>query len=76
MNDEKSPAWAYAALLAAMLISSGNFLLANLAVQEIEPLTLTFWRTALATACVVPFALRAPGPSRTTSGGRRSRCWS
>ena len=62
MNDEKSPAWAYAALLAAMLISSGNFLLANLAVQEIEPLTLTFWRNALATACVVPFALRAPAP--------------
>jgi drug/metabolite transporter (DMT)-like permease len=62
MNDEKSPAWAYAALLAAMLISSGNFLLANLAVQEIEPLTLTFWRNAIATACVVPFALRALRP--------------
>jgi drug/metabolite transporter (DMT)-like permease len=62
MNDEKSPTWAYAALLAAMLISSGNFLLANLAVQEIEPLTLTFWRNAIATACVVPFALRAGRP--------------
>jgi drug/metabolite transporter (DMT)-like permease len=59
MADERSAAWAYAALLAAMLISSGNFVLGNLAVREIAPETLAFWRTAIATACVLPLALRA-----------------
>jgi EamA domain-containing membrane protein RarD len=51
--------WAYPALLAAMLISSGYFMFGNLAVREIAPLTLTFWRTAIALLCVVPFALQA-----------------
>ena len=59
MVDDRSAAWAYAALLAAMLISSGNFLLGNLAVRDIEPLTLAFWRTAIAPACVLPFAIPA-----------------
>ncbi|MGH6901112.1 MAG: DMT family transporter, partial [Geminicoccaceae bacterium] len=54
-----SAVWAYAALLAAMLISSGNFMFGNLAVREIAPWTLTFWRTAIALACVVPFAVQA-----------------
>jgi uncharacterized membrane protein len=58
MREEGSAVWAYAAMLAAMLISSGNFLFGNLAIREIEPLTLTFWRTAIALACVVPFALQ------------------
>jgi drug/metabolite transporter (DMT)-like permease len=57
MEAGRSAVWAYAAMLAAMLISSGNFLLGNLAVREIEPWTLTFWRTSIALACVVPFAL-------------------
>lgn len=48
---------AYAALLAAMLISSGNFLFGNLAVREIDPATLAFWRNAIALACTVPFVL-------------------
>jgi drug/metabolite transporter (DMT)-like permease len=59
MTDDRSTAWAYAALLVAMLISSGNFLLGNLAVRDIEPLTLAFWRTAIALACVLPFAIPA-----------------
>ena len=59
MVDDRSAAWAYAALLAAMLISSGNSMLGNLAVRAIDPLTLTFWRTAIALACVLPFAIPA-----------------
>jgi drug/metabolite transporter (DMT)-like permease len=51
--------WAYAAMLAAMLISSGNFLFGNLAVREIDPATLAFWRNAIALACTVPFVVRA-----------------
>jgi drug/metabolite transporter (DMT)-like permease len=51
--------WAYAAMLAAMLISSGNFLFGNLAVREIDPVTLAFWRNAIALACTVPFVVRA-----------------
>jgi drug/metabolite transporter (DMT)-like permease len=34
-------------------------MLGNLAVREIAPETLAFWRTAIATACVLPFALHA-----------------
>lgn len=49
--------WAYAALLAAMLISSGNFLFGNLGVREIDPVTLAFWRNAIALACTVPFVV-------------------
>jgi drug/metabolite transporter (DMT)-like permease len=56
MEAGRSADWAYVALLAAMLISSGNFMFGNLAVREIAPWTLTFWRTAIALACVVPFA--------------------
>jgi drug/metabolite transporter (DMT)-like permease len=55
MADKKTAIWAYAALVAAMLISSCNFLLANLAVREIDPVTLAFWRNAIATACFAPF---------------------
>jgi uncharacterized membrane protein len=58
-REESGALWAYAAMLAAMLISSGNFLLAHLAVQEIDPVTLAFWRNAIATACFAPFAVRA-----------------
>jgi drug/metabolite transporter (DMT)-like permease len=57
--EGRGAAGAYAALLVAMLISSGNFMLGNLAVREIAPSTLAFWRTAIATACVLPVALRA-----------------
>jgi drug/metabolite transporter (DMT)-like permease len=58
-REESGALWAYAAMLAAMLISSGNFLVANLAVQEIDPVTLAFWRNAIATACFAPFVVRA-----------------
>ena len=58
MDDQRSPALAYAAMLAAMLISSGNFIFGNLAIREIEPWTLTFWRTAIGTACLLPFVLQ------------------
>jgi drug/metabolite transporter (DMT)-like permease len=45
-------------MLAAMLVSSGNFLFGNLAVREIGPVTLAFWRNAVALACTVPFVVR------------------
>jgi drug/metabolite transporter (DMT)-like permease len=59
MRADGGARWAYAALLAAMLISSGNFVLGNLAMREIAPWTLTFWRTAIALVCLLPFALEA-----------------
>jgi len=59
MRADRSAAWAYAAMLAAMLISSGNFVFGNLAVREVQPWTLAFWRTAIALVCVVPFAVQA-----------------
>jgi len=59
MRADRSAAGAYAAMLAAMLISSGNFMFGNLAVREIQPWTLAFWRTAIALACVLPFAVQA-----------------
>jgi drug/metabolite transporter (DMT)-like permease len=42
-----------------MLISAGNFLFGNLAVREIDPAVLAFWRNAIALGCTVPFVLRA-----------------
>ena len=45
------------ALLAAMLISAGNFLFGNLAVNEIPPVVLAFWRCLIATICVLPFVI-------------------
>ena len=45
------------ALLAAMLISAGNFLFGNLAVNEIPPAVLAFWRCLIATICVLPFVI-------------------
>ena len=58
-NERGSVVGAYAAVLAAMLIASGNFVFGNLAVSEIEPSTLTFWRTAIGTACLLPLVLQA-----------------
>lgn len=52
---------AYAALVLAMMISAGNFIFGNLAVEEISPPVLTFWRCLIATTCVLPFVLRAQG---------------
>ena len=46
-------------MLAAMLISSGNFVFGNLAVREIDPVALAFWRNAIALACTLPFVVRA-----------------
>lgn len=54
-------ALAYAALLLAMLISSGNFLFGNRAVAEIPAIVLTFWRCFIATLCVLPFVIRKQG---------------
>jgi uncharacterized membrane protein len=46
-------------MVAAMLISAGNFLFGNLAVREIDPAVLAFWRNAIALGCTLPFVLRA-----------------
>ena len=58
MDDQRSPGLAYGAMLAAMLISSGNFVFGNLAVHEIDAWTLAFWRTAIGTACLLPIVLQ------------------
>lgn len=52
---------AYSALFLAMLISSGNFLFGNLAVKEVPPIVLAFWRCLIAVLCVLPFVLRKDG---------------
>jgi len=52
---------AYSALLLAMLISAGNFLFGNLAVHEIPPVVLTFWRCLIGAICVLPFVIRKHG---------------
>ncbi|WP_282044873.1 DMT family transporter [Roseibium album] len=52
---------AYLALLLAMLVSAGNFLFGNLAVNEVPPVVLAFWRCLIATICVVPFVLKRQG---------------
>jgi drug/metabolite transporter (DMT)-like permease len=75
MRADGSARWAYAALLAAMLISSGNFVLGNLAMREVEPWTLTFWRTAIALVCLLPFALEAKRDLAGYFGGTSSRSW-
>ncbi|MCL6282127.1 DMT family transporter [Ruegeria sp. 2012CJ41-6] len=46
---------AYCALLLAMLVSSGNFLFGNLAVKEVPPVVLAYWRSFIAAICVLPF---------------------
>ncbi len=55
------PALAYGALLLAMLISAGNFLFGNLAVNEVHPVVLTFWRCLIAAVFVLPLVLRGRG---------------
>lgn len=52
-------AWAYGAMLLAVLISSGNFIFGSLAVDSITAGVLAFWRTAIATLLMLPFFLRA-----------------
>lgn len=52
---------AYCALLLAMLVSAGNFLFGNLAVNEVPPVVLAFWRCLIAVICVVPFVLKKQG---------------
>ncbi|WP_170402195.1 DMT family transporter [Ruegeria arenilitoris] len=51
-------ALAYGALLLAMLISAGNFLFGNLAVSEVHPVALTFWRCLIAAMFVFPLVMR------------------
>lgn len=60
MDNNRMPI-AYGALLIAMLISAGNFLFGNLAVNEIPPVALAFWRCLIATVCVLPFVLMGGG---------------
>jgi drug/metabolite transporter (DMT)-like permease len=59
--DKNGIAVAYSALLLAMLISAGNFLFGNLAVKEMPPPVLTFWRCLIAALCVLPFVLKKKG---------------
>lgn len=59
--DKNRTAVAYSALLLAMLISAGNFLFGNLAVNDVPPIVLAFWRCLIAALCVLPFVLKKDG---------------
>ncbi|NOD86650.1 MULTISPECIES: DMT family transporter [unclassified Ruegeria] len=63
-------ALAYGALLLAMLISAGNFLFGNLAVSEVHPVVLTFWRCLIAAMFVFPLVMR--GRSKPLQHFKRS----
>lgn len=52
-----SPALAYAMLVAATLIWSGNFVIGRAVRLDIPPLGLSFWRWSLALALLMPFGL-------------------
>lgn len=52
----------YVLLLLATLFWSGNNIVARVAVQEVPPFSLTFWRVGIALALLTPFAL--PGAIR------------
>jgi drug/metabolite transporter (DMT)-like permease len=43
----------------AMLISSGNFIFGSQAVDSLPPSVVAFWRSLIATLCMLPFFLRA-----------------
>ncbi len=47
----------YAMLLLATLFWSGNNIVARVAVQQVSPFSLTFWRVSIALLAVTPFAL-------------------
>jgi drug/metabolite transporter (DMT)-like permease len=51
--------WAYLMLLGPVLFWSGNFVIARAMATSIDPLTLSFWRWALALVVFLPFSLRA-----------------
>ncbi|TMV04866.1 DMT family transporter [Ruegeria sediminis] len=55
--EDRRTTLAYGALLLAMLISAGNFLFGNLAVNEVPPVVLAFWRSLIAAVCVLPFVI-------------------
>jgi len=52
---------AYGALLLAMLVSAGNFWFGNLAVHDVPPVVLTFWRCLIGALCVLPFVVKKRG---------------
>lgn len=56
--DKNRIALAYCALILAMLISAGNFVFGNLAVHEVPPVVLAFWRCLIAALFVLPFVLK------------------
>lgn len=60
MNSKRT-SLAYVALLGTMLISAGNFLFGNLAVNEMPAGVLAFWRCLIAAICVLPFVLLKGG---------------
>ncbi|NVO58335.1 EamA family transporter [Rhodobacteraceae bacterium B1Z28] len=63
-------ALAYGALMLAVLISAGNFLFGNLAVKEVSPVALAFWRCLIAAIFVLPLVLKRQGnPFRHFQGG-------
>ena len=56
---ERSPVLiAYLMLIACMIFSGSNAVVGRYGVAEIPPITLTFWRWAVAFAILAPFALR------------------
>lgn len=58
--------WAFAGLLLAVLLWSGNALVARAFHEDIPPLSLSFWRWTLATSLLLPFVARSIWQHRQT----------
>ncbi|MBE7928812.1 DMT family transporter [Pseudomonas saudiphocaensis] len=58
--------WAFAGLLLAVLLWSGNALVARAFHEDIPPLSLSFWRWTLATCLLLPFVARSIWHHRQT----------
>lgn len=61
-----SRAWAFSGLLLAVLLWSGNALVARAFHEDIPPLSLSFWRWSLATCLLLPFVARSIWNHRQT----------
>lgn len=64
MSDSRK--WAFAGLLLAVLLWSGNALVARAFHEDIPPLSLSFWRWTLATSLLLPFVARSIWHHRQT----------
>ena len=57
LSDSNKPLWGFSLALLATLLWSGNFVVARGLADVIPPISLAFWRWAIATITVLPFAI-------------------